>query len=191
MTVEYCVGKLNSCFQVRKTELIFLSSGMWTHNFKSRTSEMEFRILTVAWMQKECLLCILSANSTHIFSFGNLNCLFQVQITWKALHGTLGKQNQKHRPKGCSKHVCTLLGTILGNYGTLKFFDFLKNFQDSTHHGTVGNKFLSRRKLQNTFGDLGTILDNFRTLKSFWLFSWVFSVYLPQILSPKNRIQIS
>ena len=47
-------------FQVRKTELIFLSSGIWTHNFKSRTSEVELRILTVAWMQKECLLSVVS-----------------------------------------------------------------------------------------------------------------------------------
>ena len=39
-------------FYVRKTELMFLSSGIWTHNFKSRTSEMELRIMTVAWMQK-------------------------------------------------------------------------------------------------------------------------------------------
>ena len=47
-------------FQVRKTELILLNSGIWTHNFKSRTSEMELRILPVAWMQKECLLIFVS-----------------------------------------------------------------------------------------------------------------------------------
>ena len=47
-------------FQVRKTEFIFLSSGLWTHNFKSRTSEVELRILTVARMQRECLLSIVS-----------------------------------------------------------------------------------------------------------------------------------
>ena len=47
-------------FQVRKTEFIFLSSGIWTHNFKSRTSEVELRILTVARMQRECLLSIVS-----------------------------------------------------------------------------------------------------------------------------------
>ena len=60
-------------FYVRKTELIFLSSEIWTHNFKSRKSEMELRILTLAWMQKECLLIIVSENWTHIFKFGNLN----------------------------------------------------------------------------------------------------------------------
>ena len=47
-------------FQVRQTELIFLSSGFWTHNFKSRISEVELRLLTVAWMKKECLLSSVS-----------------------------------------------------------------------------------------------------------------------------------
>ena len=51
-------------FQVRKTELIFLNSGIRPHNFKSRTSEMELRILTVAWMQKECVdFCVVKLNS--------------------------------------------------------------------------------------------------------------------------------
>ena len=31
--------------------------------------------------------------------------------------------------KACSKHVWTLLGTILGIFGILKFFDFLKTFR--------------------------------------------------------------
>ena len=47
-------------FQVRKTEIMCLSSGIWTHNFKCRTSEVELRILTVARMQRECLLSIVS-----------------------------------------------------------------------------------------------------------------------------------
>ena len=40
-------------FYVLKTELIFLSSGIWTHKFRTRKCEMELRMLTVAWMQKE------------------------------------------------------------------------------------------------------------------------------------------
>ena len=47
-------------FQVRKTELMFLGSGIWTRNFRPRISEMELRTLTVAWMQKKCLLSIVS-----------------------------------------------------------------------------------------------------------------------------------
>ena len=45
---------------VQKTEHIVLSSGIWTHNFKSRKSGKGLRILTVAWMQTECLLSIVS-----------------------------------------------------------------------------------------------------------------------------------
>ena len=38
---------------------------------------MEFRILTVAWMQKECLLIIVSENWTHILSSGIWTYNFQ------------------------------------------------------------------------------------------------------------------
>ena len=66
MTVEFCVGNLNSYFLLRKIELRFRSSGIWTHIFKSRKSEMELRMLTVAWLQKEWLLSIV--NSVFIFN---------------------------------------------------------------------------------------------------------------------------
>ena len=52
---------------VQKTEHKVLSSGIWTHIFKSRKSGKGLRILTVAWMQKECLLSVVSENWTHIF----------------------------------------------------------------------------------------------------------------------------
>ncbi len=45
---------------VQKTEHIVLSSGIWTHNFKSRKSGKGLRIMTVAWMQTKCLLSIVS-----------------------------------------------------------------------------------------------------------------------------------
>ncbi len=39
------------------------------------------------------------------------------------VHGTLGKKFfRKNYPKTCSKHVWTLLGTILGIFGILKIF---------------------------------------------------------------------
>ena len=69
-------------FYVRKTQLLFLCSGIWTQYFKSRKSEMELRILTVALMQKidGWVLCpkteFIFLNPeiwTHIFDLGNLN----------------------------------------------------------------------------------------------------------------------
>ncbi len=41
------------------------------------------------------------------------------------VHGTLGKNFfRKNYPKTCSKHVWTLLGTILSNFRILKIFWF-------------------------------------------------------------------
>ena len=55
------------------------------------------------------------------------------------------------------KHVWTLLGTILGFFfNSEKFFIFLKIFEDSTLHGTLGKKKFSKKinpkHVQNTFG---------------------------------------
>ncbi len=94
------------------------------------------------------------------------------------------KNFSKKSPKTCSKHVWIHLQTILGLFGFLKFFE------DSTLHGTVGKNFLSKRKPQNPFGHLGTILDISRNLKLFWFFSRIFSKYPPQNISPENWIQI-
>ena len=63
-------------FQVRKTELIFLCSGIWTQYFKSRKSETELRILTVALNQKKWLLSVVSENWIHFFKSGKLNSYF-------------------------------------------------------------------------------------------------------------------
>ncbi len=73
------------------------------------------------------------------------------------LHGTLGKSFfRKKHPKTCSKHVWTLLGTILGIFGILKIFlIFLKIFEDSTLHGTLGKKLFEKitpKHVQSTFG---------------------------------------
>ncbi len=91
---------------------------------------------------------------------------------------------RKKCPKTCSKQVWTVLWTILGLFGFLKFFE------DSNFHGTLGKIFFSKKMFQNTFGHLRTILDSFRSLKPSWFFSWIFSKYLPRILSPENRFQI-
>ena len=162
-------------FSVQKTEFIFLSSGIWTNNFKSRKSEMGLRILTVAWMQRECLLSIVSENWTLKFKSGKLNSYFSVQETWKALHGTLGKKNRKNRPKACSKHVWTLLGSILCTFGILKLFlIFLKIFDDSMEHWAKKIGKIAPKHVQNTFGHFG---DQFWALLEFWNFSWFFWKY--------------
>ena len=51
------------------------------------------------------------------------------------LHGTLANFFfRKNYLKTCSKHVWTLLGTILGTFGISKFFFFLKIFSKSLPH---------------------------------------------------------
>ena len=70
------------------------------------------------------------------------------------------------------------------------FSIFLKFSEGSTLHGTVGKNFSFQKKAPKHVWTLGNDLDNLRTLKFFWFFSWICSMYLPQILSPENRIQI-
>ena len=60
---------------------------------------------------------------------------------------------QKNRPKTCSKHVWTLLGTILATFE--KFLISLKFSEDSTLLGTLGNFFFEKiapKHVQNMFG---------------------------------------
>ena len=76
------------------------------------------------------------------------------------LHGTLGKKIfRENHPKTCSKHVWTVLGTILGFFGILKKFSTLKIF---------------------VWTFLGTILGIFGILKLFWFF-WKFSKTRPSM----------
>ena len=93
------------------------------------------------------------------------------------------KKIRINRPKACSKHVWTLLRMILGLLGFLKFFE------DSTLHGTLGKNFFSKRTPQNTFGHLEKFFEFFGNLKLFWLFSSIFSKSLPQKLSLENWTQ--
>ena len=95
---------------------------------------------------------------------------------------------EKKDHKTCSKHVWTLLGTILSFFGILKiflifkifvwtllgkFFDFfLKIFEDSTLHGTLGKIFFRKKRPQNMFK---TRLDTFGN--DFGLF-WNFENFL-------------
>ena len=60
---------------------------------------MGLRILTVAWMQKESLLSIVSENWTHIF---------KSRKSEKPCMDYWAKKNRKNCHKACSKHVWTL-----------------------------------------------------------------------------------
>ncbi len=85
------------------------------------------------------------------------------------LHGTLRKIFffRKNYRKTCSKHVWTLLGTILSIFWNFeKFLIFLKFFEDSTLHGRLGKIFFSEKLPQNM---LKTRLDTFRNdFDHFW-----------------------
>ena len=116
------------------------------------------------------------------------------------LHGTLGKKfSRKNHPKTTSKHVWTLLGTILGMFVILNFFlilkifvwtldfghfwnfetflIFFKIFEDSTLHGTLGKKFFRKitlKHLQNTFGHFWDEFGHFWNFENFSIFLKIF-----------------
>ncbi len=58
----------------------------------------------------------------HFWIFENFLIFLKV-FEDSTVHGTLGKKFfRKNYPKTCSKHVWTLLGTILGIFRFLKIF---------------------------------------------------------------------
>ena len=60
----------------------------------------------------------------HFWSFENF-LIFLKLFDNSTLQGTLGRKLfRKNRPKTNSKHVWTILGTILGIFGFLKVFYF-------------------------------------------------------------------
>ena len=78
---------------------------------------------------------------------------------------------RKNYPKTCSKHVWTLLGTILGIFGILKisrFFENISKTRPSMEHWAK-NIFekITPKHVQNTLDNLGTILGVFGILKIF------------------------
>ena len=154
---------------VQKTEHIFLSSGIWTHNFESRKSEMEMRTLTVALMQKnDCwvlcrkteLMFISPENWTHFFEFRDSELISSSPEDLKCPAGNTGQKIfRKYCSNASSKDVWTISGTILGTFGILKlFWFFLDIFESPVLHGTRGKLFFSKKLSQNMFK---TNLDNF------------------------------
>ena len=155
---------------------------------------MGLHMLTVAWMQKEYLLSSVPQNWTHFFNSGKLNSYFWVQKTEliflspeklkSPAWNTWQKKIRKNRPK----HVQNTCGHFWKRFWAfLEFEFFFENLPRLDPPWNTEQFFLSKKKPQNTFGHLGTILDNFRTLNFFSLFPWNFSKSLPQSLSPENR----
>ena len=185
-------------------------------------------ILTVAWMQNECLFSIVSEHWTHIFKF---------RKSEKPCMDYRAKKLSEKLPQSMLKHVWTLLGSILGIFGILNFFWFfftISKARPAMEHGAFFLKKIATKHVQNKFGQfwerssaflqfwfflifsktsddsmeqwskktfpktlpqdrfghLGTIWDISRNLKLYWFFSWIFSKYLPQNISPENWIQI-
>ena len=90
--------------------------------------------------------------------------------------------------KNATKHVQNKFGHFWKRvWAFLGFWIFFENLPRLDPPWNIEQIFLSKKMPQNTFGHLGTILDNFRTLNFFSLFPWKFSKSLPQNLSPENR----
>ena len=85
------------------------------------------------------------------------------------------KNFRKKYPKTCSKHNWTLLGTILGIFGILKKFSFIKNIS-KTRPGTEdwAKKNFRKKYPQNLFKTrLNTFGNDFG---HFWTFE-IFSIF--------------
>ena len=88
------------------------------------------------------------------------------------LHATLGKKTfRKNYPKTCSKHVWTLLGTILGILENLKLFWFFENISKTRpsmeHWGKKFFENINPNHVQNTFGHFS---ERYWAFLEFWKF---------------------
>ena len=152
----------------RKTELIFLSSGDWTHNFQSRRSEMELRTLTLAVMPKnDC--CVFCRQTELIFLVSGIWTLY-FRSRKPEMHCVehWAKQNSKTSPQSLFKTRWDTLGNDWRHFLKFEIFSiFLKIFEGSTLHGTVGKNF-SFQKSPKTRLDTW---ERFGKFKNFEIFS--------------------
>ena len=107
-----------------------------------------------------------------IFGILNFFLIFSKSFGDSTLHGTLGKKFfWKNRPKTFSKHVWTLLGTILGIFGILEnfwfFWKFSKTRPSMEHCAKKFFKKITLKHLQNTFGHFW---ERFWACLDFWNF---------------------
>ena len=145
-------------FQVRKTELTYLIWGIWTHRIESRKSEMGLRILTVAWMQKDSLLSIVSENWTPIFKSrkSEMHCMEH----W-------AKKIRKIAPK----HVQNMVEHFSEWFWAfLDFWNFLKTRPSMEHWAKVCGKKLPQNMFKTCLHTFGNVLGFFGIFKIFWFF---------------------
>ena len=81
---------------------------------------------------------------------------------------------EKSTPKTCSKHNWTLLGTILGIFGLLKFFRFFENISKTRpsmeHWAKKVYKKNTPKNVQNTFRQFGNNFGHFWNYENFSIF---------------------
>ncbi len=184
---------------VRKTELKFLSSGIWTHNFESRKSEMEMRTLTVALMQKKWLLGIVSENWTHVYKSGKLNSFFWISRFWT--HKFKSRRSEMPCREHWAKNFSEILlqrkfkrrldnfGNDFGHFRNFEtFLIFFGYFRKPGPPWNTGQTFffekIVTKHVQNKFGQFW---KRFWAFLQFWVFFnfWKFSK-TPQNTGQKN-----
>ena len=111
----------------------------------------------VNFVRKNHLKTCLDTFGNTFGQFWNFENIFFLKIFEDStFHGKLGKNFSKKLSKLQSKHVCILLGTILGVFGFLKFFfDFFENFLRFETPWKTGQKVFEKfapKHVQNTFG---------------------------------------
>ena len=102
---------------------------------------------------------------TRLRTFGNdfgqlwnfeIFSIFWKHFEYSTLHGTLGKKIfSKKLPQNMFKTLLDNLGTILGIFGILKIFDFVKTFRRLDPPWNTGQqnfKKITSKHVQNTFG---------------------------------------
>ncbi len=173
MSVEYCFVKQNSCFQVQKIWKALLGTLGKKISEKSPQSMFKTR---------------LDSFGNDFWHFWNFETFLVFFENYRRLDHPWNTGRNFFFGKNAPKHVQSKFGQFCERFWAfLDFWNFSKTRTSMEHWG----KFFFRKKmLQNTFGHLRTILDSFRSLKPSWFFSWIFSKYLPWILSPENRFQI-
>ena len=120
---------------------------------------MGLRILTVAWMQKESLLSIVSENWTPIFKSGKLKSFFKVQKLSNALHGTLGKKFSKAMPQSLFKARLDTSGQDF--WPSWNFETFFENIPRLDPPCISGKKFFFPKKAPKHVWTLGNDFEQF------------------------------
>ncbi len=91
----------------------------------------------------------------HFWNFENFLIFFE-NFRRPSMEHWANFFSEKNYPKTCSKHVWTLLGTILSKFRILKIFWFFlkisKNRPSMEHWAKKFFEKITRKHVQNTFG---------------------------------------